>query len=1009
MKRVKRIIFWLVTLLAMSVLVACQNTAEPEKLLGFEVASEDTVSIGELYVIPSYQVTDSEGEIYIVKIKVTNSGNAVDVLGGKFLVDLMTDYIVEYSVDFNKEAISKQTVLKVVNNSEPTINIAGLKDYYIAGDTFELPGINISDKAGEVIAPDYKLVYVPDNQVITLGEDDSTVLNKTGEYRLTVTATNSFGYTAEKISVIRVSKPNEVESMDSEAALQSVSAYHRISPFAKLESGYYTGNIGGREGGFFWYTSEYTEMEGVNFGKTGFSSYAHAKIKPLLPKSYYEALNTQGYDTVEIPLFLTDTDKTNLIISRLGGTGTYQAIKGAATDKWIKLSYPMSVFLSRYDEIQKSNSLFFCETGGAHVKIYVAGIFAVKPAALTMNTDFELEEQYYVNDEIDLSAFSAASQPAGIAVKYSIITPDGSIVALNTGKYKVTKAGEYTLVAETNDTDYSYTRLQYSTVVRPEIYIALNETDYIKGENADLSQLNAKVFNRAEQLSGYTFSYSVSFGGVAINVENNKFFAEEFGVYQIAVTAQKSGAETINTVFDVPVAKRKAAAANEVESFDSAYAQETVIAYHRLSPKALLESGYIADGNIGGRTGAFYWFNSAFTELEGANAGQTGLSANTHLRIAPRHGKAHYEALSAQGYTSVDIPLYITDTTKKDLVLTRLGGTGVWQTIKNAPTDKWITLSYPMNVFLSRFDDLSNVTSLFYCETGGTNVKIYVGGIYATRPLTAALKSGFSVNEEYAPSSTVDLTDFEVITTPANVSFDYYVLMPDGTRQSLNGLNAFSPAATGKYTLVAELSDSSYAYQYFERTFNVRQTPAANEVESFDSDLALYKTVAYHRVSPSALLDSGLVSATVGGREGRFFWFSSEFTEQDGSRGLSTDARFRVTPRHNKAYYQGLTGYTSVEVPIYIETTSATDIGNLKIFRLGGAGTPYEPPEVNGNNLKTNQWFTLKIPFSAVFLAQYDLITGSSQTSNLFYIQTGPNNATAPSYVKVYVGGIYLV
>lgn len=82
----------LFAVLAISLGVA-YGCAKKIELVGFDVIAEDAVSYGADYTVPVYNVRDNDGKIYSVNYTVTNGGNPVEVVGGKFTDNRLPDYL----------------------------------------------------------------------------------------------------------------------------------------------------------------------------------------------------------------------------------------------------------------------------------------------------------------------------------------------------------------------------------------------------------------------------------------------------------------------------------------------------------------------------------------------------------------------------------------------------------------------------------------------------------------------------------------------------------------------------------------------------------------------------------------------------------------------------------------------------------------------------------------------------------------------------------------------------
>lgn len=97
----KFLVFLAVTALSLAALSACgkdegktsdsgisagesSSSVGEDGLIGFDVPETGSVSYGQSYTLPVFVVTDTKGNVYSVTYSVTNGGEAVTVVAGKF-------------------------------------------------------------------------------------------------------------------------------------------------------------------------------------------------------------------------------------------------------------------------------------------------------------------------------------------------------------------------------------------------------------------------------------------------------------------------------------------------------------------------------------------------------------------------------------------------------------------------------------------------------------------------------------------------------------------------------------------------------------------------------------------------------------------------------------------------------------------------------------------------------------------------------------------------------------
>ena len=111
--------------------------AEPSEVeLIFEVPETVEIPYYEYYTVPEITVTDTDGNVYISQVKVTNqSGNTVDVEEGKFFVLYTEDYYIEYTVVFGGENVSKTMTGKVTDKTAPEMTLSATSLGVFVGET----------------------------------------------------------------------------------------------------------------------------------------------------------------------------------------------------------------------------------------------------------------------------------------------------------------------------------------------------------------------------------------------------------------------------------------------------------------------------------------------------------------------------------------------------------------------------------------------------------------------------------------------------------------------------------------------------------------------------------------------------------------------------------------------------------------------------------------------------------------------------------------------------------
>lgn len=286
----KFLVFLAVTALSLAALSACgkdegktsdsgisagesSSSVGEDGLIGFDVPETGSVSYGQSYTLPVFVVTDTKGNVYSVTYSVTNGGEAVTVVAGKFDVEKTADYIVVYSVEVGGKTISKTMTLKVVDDVRPTVRAEGMKAWYFIGEDIALPEITVTDNLDT--EPTYKLILKQGDTVKKENVTEAFKLTETGKYTLEVSAEDSSGNKASAFLnfVVRAAaNRGEIEDFSDELAVDCVNAWND-SDESFTEKGY--GEIAGRKAA--WFRSADEKGNAVKYPRGSISS-------PVLPK-----------------------------------------------------------------------------------------------------------------------------------------------------------------------------------------------------------------------------------------------------------------------------------------------------------------------------------------------------------------------------------------------------------------------------------------------------------------------------------------------------------------------------------------------------------------------------------------------------------------------------------------------------------------------------------------------------------------------------------------------------
>ena len=126
----------------------------------------------------------------------------------------------------------------------------------------------------------------------------------------------------------------------------------------KLETGY-VGTIGGRNGGFGYYSTKYAEgaLMSEDANGDGYANdaaggaYLSVKLAPTHAKSAYEALLAAGYTTIAFDIYIVADAGVVPIFSRLAYDGAFVWFGNQSFNEWHTLELSLEMFVNNYNAI----------------------------------------------------------------------------------------------------------------------------------------------------------------------------------------------------------------------------------------------------------------------------------------------------------------------------------------------------------------------------------------------------------------------------------------------------------------------------------------------------------------------------------------------------------------------------------------------------------------------------------------------------------------------------------
>ena len=761
------------------------------ELIGFDVIEEDSVSYGADYTVPVYNVKDKDGKIYSVNYTVTNGGEAVTVIGGKFTANKMTDYLITYTVDVSeKRSETKTTVVKVSDTDHPYVSLGEMKKYYIVGEEIEPPSAEVRDNYDTNLTATLSL-YKGDTQVIASVTAAFTV-EEEGAYKIVATATDSAGNVSEEavreFVVRNAAAKGEIEDFEaSELAGASVSA---VSNYGNtLKSGY--AEAGGVNA---FYVSSVTENTEDTLDK-----YPGLSLIPRISKEEVESLQEEGYNKLVMRVYLEYSGARTLYHQWATNEDTGKHVQtnlgNVAANTWTDFELDLDLFVAAYDDIAAGNILFIYVGNEAEYtpdkvmgdfKLYIRDIYVVKELSDIEIDVSSLETEYALNAQADISEVTAASATeTAAAFEIEYLSPLGETLVPEEGKITFTQAGIYTVRATAADKSLR-------GVAESEITVKASVADV----NAAITEINAAADKTTAEIIEKAALLKAAYATLTDEEKNQ---VDTFD-YILAVTLEE---ESENVFYQ----------------FDSAVGREQVEIAYNLGVAADTKNGITLD------TSVKYGDEKASTKIEFTDVPVEWFSPYTLKLSVPSHAD-----LSAYGYLKFRLKGY---TYKADRPVTYyLQYDGKYIENTNTPvslTGEW----QEVVISLENITDLSKLT-INFCTLNNGNAfgsvwnesgRFYVNisNVYGVVKPELVLNSEFVQKETYTVNETVDFSKFTVTANNyPDLTFKYTLTDNSGASQDLPASYTFTES--GVYTVKAEITGEDLIMGEIIVSFTVRKT-----------------------------------------------------------------------------------------------------------------------------------------------------------------------------------------
>ena len=505
---------------------------------GFEVATEVTADFGTTYTLPTFSVTDGDGNVYAVEAKVTLDGEEVPVVAGQIELSALKDYVVTFTLKGTD--VTKTMTVHVADRVNPAVTVASMDGRYFVGKAVALPAVEVRDNADANLS--YTIdVYKGETKVFADVKEAFTPTEE-GAYTLRATAKDNAGNegfgTAEFIVCAAAAK-GEIVDYTSQTAADITMAWNNndSSPIGK----------------------EYVEWNGKTALKVntkdaaGPVKYPAVAVSPAMTKAEIVSLQEAGFTYVSVEYYIDYTAKRTLYQKWSGKQASYATV----LNEWATVNLPLDSFAENYDAIAaKTVSLFYLGNDEAYTvdgvradfDFYISSIYVTKD--LDDVTISGVNETVTAGSQVDLSSASAVSASADdLAVKFEIYDAAGNKLTETDGKVTLATSGVYTLKAVSLNKCYRVNA--YKEIVVPA---TKDEVNALIGEILgadDISSMGNKAAELSEKYEALTeedkaeVNYADFIAAVALDKTAVFAFNSVQGKAQISLAATLSKTETV--------------------------------------------------------------------------------------------------------------------------------------------------------------------------------------------------------------------------------------------------------------------------------------------------------------------------------------------------------------------------------------------------------------------------------------------------------------------------------
>ena len=646
------------------------------------------------------------------------------------------------------------------------------------GSTITVPGAKLISEGTELATVDTAASVTYYDTAVTLTGNKTFTATYAGNYVVTYSLTyQDEPYTVTQTIAIErnAAAANEIESFDDPSSVENVRAYWasgsqtEITWLAEFDGENNVVKFDSWSNGGGWPSYTWTPRHDLD----DYADYDYIVVRAWFAdcdgKIQYACMGGGDYHIEPI-------DATGYVHDGNVSSGDYHINYGG----WKNYVYPIENFINAWKAGGGLDKwMMHGETEGANL-LYISSIYAATKQDIAVTGG----DNVTVNEEIELTVTAG-----GVDYVLTVVDPDGEPVTVTANKFTPTKAGKYYVRAEyVSDGVTIYGLGTAEITVKAPAELQAKEFTGTAVVGSAITVPGAELMVDSEVVATVDTAVSVTFGGTPVTLTENKTFTpDKAGAYVVNYSVEYEDAP-YTTTQTITVA-RKAAAANEIESFDDPSSVENV-------------RGCWNDGNSVTKTWlSEYDGETNVVKLEFSDNGGCWPS----FTWTPRHDLDDYA-----DYDYIVVRAWFGESTGKvtravmgggDYHIEPIDATGyVHDGNVNSGDyhfvyDGWKNYVYPIENFINAWKtgNVSNGRWLMVSDAEGSGV-LYISSIYAATKQDITVTGGddATVNEE-----------IELTVTAGGVDYVLTVVDPDGEAVTVTA-NKFTPTKAGKYYVRAE-------------------------------------------------------------------------------------------------------------------------------------------------------------------------------------------------------------